>query len=157
MYEFLICGWERDGVHVLLSKQANNAWKQIIDSRRSVPPSRILLWLLWTKTLPWECIGAVFIANWNIISFIYNAAAQAVCKQTKRECKTPTAIYTYLKGGGEQQKREEGRERIFFFFSQKLGCSFTPWRRGLQMTDPPPWPHTKQTQNELRVPILTIL
>lgn len=52
--------------------------------------------------------GVVFIANWNIISFIYNAAAQAVCKQTCRECKTPTAVYTYLKGEGGEKEREKG-------------------------------------------------
>lgn len=55
--------------------------------------------------------GVVFVANRNIISFIYNTAAQAVCKQTHRECKTPTVIYTYLKGEGEKKQRR-GEEKL---------------------------------------------
>lgn len=65
--------------------------------------------------------GLVFIANRNIISFIYNTAAQAVCKHTQTECKAPTVIYTFLteEEGGEVRKRDKGREEKNYM--EKLG------------------------------------
>lgn len=52
------------------------------------------------------------------LSHLSNAAAQAVCKQTHRECKTPTAIYTYLKGEGEKAAKEGGMEGENFSFTE---------------------------------------
>lgn len=75
--------------------------------------------------------GVVFIAHRNIISCIYNTAAQAVCKQTHRECNTPTVVYTNLKGE-EQKAAKEGEKNVH----AQTGIPFhiLPER----ITDPPP-------------------
>jgi len=52
----------------------------------------------------------VFIANRNIISFIYNPPAQAACKRTQAECKIPTVIYTYLTGEGKKERMRDKKE-----------------------------------------------
>ena len=91
----------------VLWKQANNAWKQ--SSRRSVPASRVLLWLLWSKMLPWEFRCCVHRQLKHYLIYLQHCSTG---KQTHRECKPPTAIYTCIWRGREKElKREKGRER----------------------------------------------